>query len=100
MNTAHAGSIAQLCITPYNPIDCSPSGSSVLDIFLHLLHLLHWQAGSLPLHHLGNTTGVTQPKKRNEVVPSAETWMNLETVIQSEVSQNEKKQIFHIISLI
>ena len=49
---------------------------------------------------LGKHNGCYSAKKRNEVVPSAETWMNLETVIQSKVSQNEKKQIFHIISLI
>ena len=28
--------------------------------------------------------------KRNEIVPSAETWMDLETVIQSEGSQRKK----------
>ena len=28
--------------------------------------------------------------KRNEIVPSAETWIDLETVIQSELSQKEK----------
>ena len=28
--------------------------------------------------------------KRNEIVPFAETWMNPESVIQSEVSQKEK----------
>ena len=37
--------------------------------------------------------------KRNETVPFAETWMDLETVIQSEVSQREKNK-YHIISLI
>ena len=37
--------------------------------------------------------------KRNEIVPFAETWMDLETVIQSEVSQKEKNK-YHIISLI
>ena len=36
--------------------------------------------------------------KRNEIVPFAETWTNLETVIQSEVSQKEKNK-YHIISL-
>ena len=64
--------LLQLCLTPGNPMDCSPPGSSVhgdtpvkntgvgcpallQGIFLtqrsnlHLLHLLHWQAGSLPL---------------------------------------------------
>ena len=29
-------------------------------------------------------------KKGNEIVPFAETWMDLETVIQSEISQKEK----------
>ena len=37
--------------------------------------------------------------KRNEPVPFAETWMELETVIQSEVSQKEKNK-YHIILLI
>ena len=30
--------------------------------------------------------------KRNEIVPFAQTWTDLETVIQSEVSQKEKKK--------
>ena len=30
--------------------------------------------------------------KRNEIGSSVETWMNLETVIQSEVSQKEKNK--------
>ena len=37
--------------------------------------------------------------KRNELVTFAETWMDLETVIQSEVRQKEKNKD-HIISLI
>ena len=37
-------------------------------------------------------------RKRNEIVPFAEMWIDLETVIQSEVSQKEKNK--HIISLI
>ena len=37
--------------------------------------------------------------KRNEIVPFAETWMDLEIVIQSEVSQKEKNK-YRIISLI
>ena len=36
--------------------------------------------------------------KRNEIVPFEETWIDLETVIQSEVSQKEKNK-YHIISL-
>ena len=31
--------------------------------------------------------------KRNKIVPLAETWTDLETVIQSEVSQKEKTNI-------
>ena len=34
---------------------------------------------------------------RNEIVPFAETWMDLETVIQSEVSQKEKNK-YHILT--
>ena len=30
--------------------------------------------------------------KRNKIVPFAETWMDLESVIQSEVSQKEKNK--------
>ena len=30
--------------------------------------------------------------KRNEIVPFARTWMNLEIVIKSEVSQKEKNK--------
>ena len=67
----HAKSL-QLCPTLCNPMDCSPPGSSVHGILqarilewvafsreegifptqglnLHLLRLLHWQVGSLPL---------------------------------------------------
>ena len=36
--------------------------------------------------------------KRNRIVPFAEMWIDLETVIQSEVSQKEKNK-YHIISL-
>ena len=37
--------------------------------------------------------------KRKEIVPFAETWMDLETVIQSEVNQKEKNK-YRIILLI
>ena len=37
--------------------------------------------------------------KKNEILPFAATWMDLETVTQSEVSQTEKNK-YYIISLI
>ena len=37
--------------------------------------------------------------KRSEIMPFAETWIDLETVIQSEISQKEKNK-YHMISLI
>ena len=67
---------AQLCLTLCNPMDCSPPGSAVHDIShaqmlewvaisyyrrssqlrdqTCVLHLLHWQADTLPLSHLGS----------------------------------------------
>ena len=66
--------LAQLCPSLCDPMDCSPLGSSIhgilgkntglgchillQGIFLIqgsnwcLLHLVHWQEDSLPLHHL------------------------------------------------
>ena len=37
--------------------------------------------------------------KKNEIIPSAATWLNLEIIIPSEVSQKEKDK-YHMISLI
>ena len=69
-------SVAQLCLTLCNPMDCCQLGSSVhgilqarilewlpfpppgdlpnLGIYLQLLDILHFQADSLPLSHLGS----------------------------------------------
>ena len=71
--------VAQSCLTLCDPMDCSPPGSFVHEIlqarilewvampfsrgiFLmqgsnpHLLHLLHWQMGTLPLAPPGKIT--------------------------------------------
>ena len=40
--------------------------------------------------------GILLSQKRNEIGSFVETWMDLETVIQSEVSQKEKNK-YHIL---
>ena len=82
---------AQSCLTLCNPMDCRPPGFSVNGIFRarildgllfptsrdlptqgsnpRLLHLLHWQAGSLPLHHVGSSR-VSQIRKENQFCSS------------------------------
>ena len=68
--------ISQSCLTLCGPMDCSPPGFSAHEILqarilewvaisssrgssqprdrIHLVHLLHWQADSLPLSHMGS----------------------------------------------
>jgi len=41
----------------------------------------------------------TQPQKKNKIVPFAATWMELETLILSEISHKEKDK-YCMISLI
>ena len=45
------------------------------------------------------TTEYYSAIKRNEIMPFASTWMDLEIIIVSEVSQTEKDK-YHMISLI
>ena len=47
--------------------------------------------------HLYN--GILLSHKKNEIMPFAATWMELEIIILSEVSQKEKDK-YHMISLI
>ena len=58
-------SVAQLCPTLWDPMDCSPLGSCLWSFpgknnfplqgsNSHPLHYLHWQVDSLPLGHLGS----------------------------------------------
>ena len=48
-----------------------------------------------PLTH----TGIYSTIEKNEIMPSAATWMDLEIIILSEVSQEEKDK-YHLVSLI
>ena len=43
--------------------------------------------------------GILLSHKKNEIMPFAATWMDLEIIILSEVSQKEKDK-YHMISLI
>ena len=51
---------AQLCLTLFDPMDCSPTGllcpwdSPGRNPGVGCYFLLHWQADSLPLSHLGS----------------------------------------------
>ena len=47
--------------------------------------------------HIHN--GILLSHRKNEIMPFAATWMQLEIIILSEVSQKEKDK-YHIISLI
>ena len=58
----------------------------------HLLCLLHWQAGSLPLSPEKPAVEYYSAIDRNEFELVELRWMNLEFVIQSEVSQKEKNK--------
>ena len=69
--------VGQSCPTLSDPMDCSPPGTSVHGIF---------QARVLE----GGAIDLTI--KRNEIASFVELWMDLETIIQSEVSQKEKNK--------
>ena len=43
--------------------------------------------------------GILLSHKKNKIMPSVATWMELETLVLSEVSQKEKDK-YHMISLI
>ena len=74
--------VAQSGPTLSDPMDCSLPGSSVHGIFQ--ARVLEWAAIDLTI-------------KRNEIASFVELWMDLETIIQSEVSQKEKNK-YHILT--
>ena len=60
-----------------------------------------WRAEGVGVVHEGfiYTREYYSAAKRNEIMPFAETWMDLEIVTWSEVSQTEKDK-YHMVSLI
>ena len=63
---------------------------------LNLQHvcLLHWQADSLPLSHLGSPLEYYPAIERNKIESYIVMWMNLEPITRSEVSQKTKNKYY------
>ena len=59
---------------------------------LQLVCLLHWQADSLPLSHLGSPLEYYPAIERNKIESCIVMWMNLEPIMWSEVSQKTKNK--------
>ena len=49
--------------------------------------------------HTQKHNGILLSQKKNEVMPFAATWMDLEIIVSNEVSQKEK-DTYHLISFI
>ena len=100
----HACSVAQLCVTLCNTMDCSPPGSSVHEI---LQARIFPPAEDLPDPEIkpmssaspslaggfftteppgGTQWNIIVSDKNNEIMPFSATWMDLEIIILSEVS--------------
>ena len=104
-----------------NLMDCKPPGSSVHGILQ--ARILEWVATSysrgsfrwtrvscvsctagrffLPLSRLCKYTlnlhySTIKKKKKNEIMPFVATWLDLEMIIQSEVSQTETSIMYHL----
>ena len=124
MKVKSQSEVARSCPTLSDPTDCSPPGSSVHGIFQ--ARVQEWSAiafSRINCYLLLTTASMwRQPKcalteewikkmwyiytveyystiKNNKIMPFAETWMDLEIVMLSEVSQTEKDK-YHMILLI
>ena len=88
MKVKSESQVAQSCPTLSDPMDCSPPGSSVHGIFQ--ARVLEWGAIAF------SATEYYSARKGNTSESVLMRWMNLEPIIQSEVSQKEKDK-YHIL---
>ena len=88
MKVESESEVAQSCPTLSDPMDCNPSGSSIHGIFQ--ARVLEWVAIAF------SATEYYSARKRNTFESVLMRWMNLEPIIQSEVSQKEKDK-YHIL---
>ena len=112
--------VAQFCLTLCNSMDCSPPGSSVHGILYQeywsrlpcpsprdlphpeieprwLLHLLHWQVGSLPLAPPGKLWP-RKKKKKGRLNSNKVPHRDLQRFIEKRDCQNDHDEIVEALS--
>ena len=77
--------VVQSCLTLSDPVDYSLPGSSIHGIFQ--ARVLEW--GAIAFSAI----------KKNEITPSAATWVDIETIILNDISQKEEDK-YHMILFI
>ena len=71
--------VAQLCLTLCNPMDCSLPG---IYIYICIYGIYTYYIG-------------TQPEKKNEIMPFATIWMDLEGILLREISQRKTNTVWY-----
>ena len=86
MKVKSESEVTQLCPTLHDPMDCLLPGSSIHGIFQ--ASVLEWGAIAFSIYTIKYYSAI----KKNTFVLVLMRWMQLEPIIQSEVSQKEKHQ--------